>query len=83
MQAYIDKIKNLDKSKFIVFVESKAITPLLISSGVRPDYILAPYANKLIDNALQHFIYRSFLAKRVKISYFLKTFLLGIFSLYV
>lgn len=43
----------------IVFLESKALTPKLLESGIKPDYYLMPFPEKSKDNTLQNYIYRS------------------------
>jgi hypothetical protein len=58
---YLEKIKNL-KKKYIIFLEARALTPLLIKSKIKIDYIFCPYAEKLKDNGLQNYILRSFLS---------------------
>lgn len=52
----------LIRKGYIVFAEAKALTPRLLQSGVEPHFYLLPFAGKAKDNALQHFVYRAFLA---------------------
>ncbi len=59
---YLHLFKNLDRDRFAIFLEAKALTPELLSSGIKPDFLLAPYPEKCKDNSLQNYIYRSFLA---------------------
>lgn len=47
---------------FVTFVEGKALTPGLLDSGFVPDYYLMLFPEKAKDNALQTFVFRSFLA---------------------
>lgn len=47
---------------YVTFVETKALTPLLLQSGLTPDYYLMLFPEKSKDNALQQFVYRSLLA---------------------
>lgn len=58
---YLEKIKNL-KKKYIIFLEAKALTPLVIKSKIKIDYIFCPYPEKLKDNGLQNYILRSFIS---------------------
>ena len=46
----------------VTFLDTKALTPRVLASGFVPDYFLMPFPEKAQDNALQHFVYRSFLA---------------------
>ena len=59
---YIDNLKNFDRKRFTLFIETKALTPKVFSYGIQPDFFLAPFPEKCKDNTIQHFIYRSFLA---------------------
>ena len=68
---YSKILNKINRNKYIIFIESKAITHEFLSWNVKPDYILASYPDKLIDNSLQSFIYRSFLVG-FNISYLLK-----------
>lgn len=47
---------------FVTFVDTKALTPALLRSGMQPDYYLMLFPEKAKDNALQAFVYRSLLA---------------------
>ena len=47
---------------FVTFLETKALTPYFLKSGLVPDYFLMFFPDKTKDNSLQHFVYRSFLA---------------------
>jgi hypothetical protein len=47
----------------VTFLESKALTPGFLATGIVPDYFLAFYPDKLKDHSLQHFVFRSFLAQ--------------------
>jgi hypothetical protein len=67
---YLKKIKDL-KKKYIIFLEARAITPLLIKTKIKVDYILCPYPQKLKDNGLQNYILRS-LCSNVDIKKFIK-----------
>lgn len=48
---------------FVTFLETKALTPRFLDTGLVPDYFLMLFPEKAKDNALQHFVYRSFLAE--------------------
>ncbi len=56
-------LSRLQRAGFVTFLDTKALTPGLLASGLRPDYYLLYFPDKAKDNALQHFIYRSFLAQ--------------------
>lgn len=56
---------------FTVFLEAKALTPQLVKSGLVPDYYLMLFPEKSVSNALQTYIFRSFLAQ-VRVDPFLK-----------
>lgn len=47
---------------FVTFLETKALTPYLLRTGLVPDYFLMFFPEKTKDNSLQHFVFRSFLA---------------------
>jgi len=55
-------LAKLRRSGDVVLLESKALTPRFLASGLEPDYFLMPFPEKCKDNALQHVIFRSFLA---------------------
>jgi hypothetical protein len=71
LEKRLNDIKNLSKSKNVIFIESRALTPGFVKSGIIPDYILAPYPEKLSQNGLHNYIYRSLLAN-VSIKYFIR-----------
>ena len=56
-------LRRLKSDGYVVFVEAKALTPYLLEQGGEPDYFVMPFPEKCKDNALQHFIFRSFLAR--------------------
>jgi hypothetical protein len=53
---------RLKRKGFVVFLDTKALTPRYLESGVEPDYFLMLFPEKCKDNALQHYVFRSFLA---------------------
>lgn len=53
----------INKDKYTVFLESKALTPRLLNFGLEPDFYLMLYPEKCKDNSVQNFIFRSFLAE--------------------
>jgi hypothetical protein len=70
-------IKNLDKlnelkSDYIILADCCVLTPLFIKSKVKVDFILCPFPEKLAQNSLQNFIFRSFLSN-IDIKNYLKT----------
>ena len=54
---------GLKQRGYTIFLETKALTPYLLRLGVEPDYLLMLFPEKSKDNALQNFIFRSFLAQ--------------------
>jgi hypothetical protein len=56
--------KALRAREFVLFLDTKALTPHFLAAGARPDYFLMLYPEKAKDNALQAFVFRSFLAGR-------------------
>lgn len=69
---YIEKIKNIDKEKYVVFLEAKSLTPKIIDEQIEFDYLLATFPNKLKDNSFQNLIFKSFLSNS-NIKYFIKS----------
>lgn len=67
----LSDLKKLNKTRNVIFIEARALTPAFAKSGIIPDYIFAPYPEKLSQNGFQNYIYRSFLAN-VNIKYFIK-----------
>lgn len=63
--------EHLRRRDYVVFVESKSLTPFLLTAGPVPDYFLMLFPEKCKANAFQNFVYRSFLA-HVDISPFVK-----------
>ncbi len=53
---------SLKDRGFVTFLETKALTPGFLATGLVPDYYLMLFPDKTKDNSLQHFVYRSFLA---------------------
>ncbi len=58
-----EMLKRVVDRGYTVFLEAKALTPEFLNLEIMPDYYFAPYPEKIKDNALQNFIFRSFLAK--------------------
>lgn len=56
---------------YTTFLETKALTPGFLATGASPDYYLMLFPEKSKDNTLQHWVYRSLLAK-VNIDWLLK-----------
>jgi len=52
----------LQRNGSTIIVDTKALTPRLLASGLIPDYVLMLFPEKSKDNALQHYVFRSFLA---------------------
>lgn len=55
-------LASIQNRGFVTFVDTKALTPYLLRSGLQPDYYLMLFPEKAKDNALQAFVYRSLLA---------------------
>jgi hypothetical protein len=69
-------IKNLTKlnqlkSNYIILADCTVLTPLFIESKIKVDFILCPFPEKLAQNSLQNFIFRSFLSN-INIKKYLK-----------
>lgn len=71
IKSYIAKLKNINKSKFVIFAESKCISKKLLDNGINPDYFICPFSIKLKDNYFQNFIFRSLL-KGINIKKFIE-----------
>ncbi|TBR20342.1 hypothetical protein EPO66_00060, partial [bacterium] len=54
-------LSKIDKSKYTVFLESKALTPKFLQYKLEPDFFLMFYPEKCQTNAFQHLVYQSFL----------------------
>tara|TARA_B100000989_G_scaffold127193_1_gene94409 strand:+ start:4210 stop:5181 length:972 start_codon:yes stop_codon:yes gene_type:complete len=59
------KLKFINKKKFVIFVETKSLTNYFYNLQIQPDYLLATFPEKLKDNSLHNFIFRSFLQKSI------------------
>jgi len=57
-------LNDIDKDKYTIFLETKALTPKYLDFNVEPDFYLMNFPEKSKDNNIQHFIYRSFMAQR-------------------
>lgn len=55
-------LEKLDKKRYTIFLESKALTPIFLQYDIQPDYYLMFFPNKCQSNAFQHVILQSFLA---------------------
>jgi len=53
---------RLRSKNFVVFLESKALTPHFMQSGLQPDYFLMLFPEKCSNNGFQNFVFRAFLA---------------------
>ena len=56
-------LKRINKDRYTIFIESKALTPGFLSFGIKPDFLLMSFPEKCKDNTVQHFIFRSMLAQ--------------------
>ena len=54
-------LRRIDRDKYTIFLEAKALTPRFLASGVKPDYFLMFFPDKCQSNSLQHVMYQSFL----------------------
>ena len=52
----------INKRGTIIFLESKALTPHFLASGLIPDYYLMFYPEKCNSNSFQHVVFQSLLA---------------------
>lgn len=71
IKSYIDKLRSIDKEKFVIFAETKCISKTLYNHNIFPDYFICPFSIKLKDNYYQNFIYRSIM-RGIDIKYFVK-----------
>jgi len=55
-------LERVDRARYTVFLESKALTPYFIKAGLMPDFYLMFYLEKCKSNAFQHVVFQSFLA---------------------
>src|SRR5579871_5709200 len=53
---------RLRSKSVVTFLESKALTPGLLASGLTPDYFLMLSPEKCLSNAFHNWVYRAFLA---------------------
>ena len=53
------KLKYINRDKFTIFLESKALTPYFVSCGTEPDFICFLIQRKQKDNSLQNLVYQS------------------------
>ena len=61
LKKYIHKLKDLERDKFITFIEPDQFKRA-IKYNFEPDYIICPFSTKLKDNNFQNIILRSFLS---------------------
>lgn len=52
----------IDKNKYTVFLESKALTPRFLQSGISPDFYMAFFPEKCQTNSFQQVVCQSFKA---------------------
>jgi hypothetical protein len=55
-------LARLRSKGFVLFLESKALTPRFLQSGLEPDYFLMLFPEKCSSNGFHNFVFRSFLA---------------------
>ena len=67
---------RINKDKYVVFLETKALTPRFLDYGLSPGYFLAFFPEKCQTNSFQHVIYQSFLAD-IELSRLIKEEYLG------
>lgn len=53
---------KIDKEKYVVFLEPKALTPYFLESGIAPDFLMMFYPEKCKSNSFQHVVFQSILA---------------------
>jgi hypothetical protein len=53
---------RLREKGLVTFLESKALTPQLLASGLEPDYYLMLSADKSLSSAFHNWVFRAFLA---------------------
>jgi hypothetical protein len=57
-------LERLRSRNVVVFLESQALTPRFLESGLVPDYFLMLFPQKCSGNGFHNFVFRSFLAGR-------------------
>lgn len=55
-------LARLRSKNHVLFLESKALTPGFLASGLTPDYFLMLFPEKCSSNGFHNFVFRSFLA---------------------
>jgi len=68
----LDKLHGINRDRNVIFLETKALTPLYFNTGPEPDFFFLPYPEKAKDNSLQNMVYQS-LKVNVPIKYFIKS----------
>jgi len=53
---------RLRSKNFVVFLESRALTPHVVASGLDPDFVLMLFPEKCSHNGFHNLVYRAFLA---------------------
>jgi hypothetical protein len=53
---------RLRSKNFVLFLESKALTPAFLEAGLVPDFFLMLFPEKCSSNGFHNFVYRAFLA---------------------
>jgi hypothetical protein len=56
------EIERLKSKNYVIFLESKALTPRFLQTGVVPDYFLMLFPEKCSSNGFHNFVFRAFLA---------------------
>ena len=54
--------RTLRHSDFVLFIDTKVLTPHFLSFGIEPDFFILSFPERCKGHSLHHFIYRSFLA---------------------
>jgi hypothetical protein len=70
---YIKQLRELRKrnKNIKIIAEAKTITPQLVNSKIKIDYILCAFPEKLLDNSFQNYLLRSF-CSNINIKFFIK-----------
>ena len=55
-------LERVDRRRFTVFLESKALTPYFVKANLTPDFYIMFYLEKCKSSAFQHVVFQSFLS---------------------
>lgn len=68
---YLQQLQFINWHENILILEGKIVDPIIVKNNLKPNYIFAPFAEKLKDNYFQNLILRSIVAN-INIKKFIK-----------